>query len=105
MKSNRRASKGDRRLIQDHVNYFGNYCPGAHERNHKPHYLEPDDYLTIDHILPIGQFGTNSRANKRILCNSENLAKGSDYIRTDDDLRLARITALRPEPHDRLRQS
>lgn len=60
-------------MIRDHVATHGWTCPGAPERGHLPH---PSFDLTADHIISVSEDGTNDRANLRVLCRPENIAKG-----------------------------
>lgn len=40
-------------------------------------YCGATEYLTVDHIVPLSDYGTNARTNLQCLCNDCNQAKGN----------------------------
>jgi 5-methylcytosine-specific restriction endonuclease McrA len=62
----------NRRVINQHLEYYGLWCPGAPDEGHEPHYLNPGDELSIDHIVPLSEGGTDEWFNKRVLCTGWN---------------------------------
>jgi hypothetical protein len=75
----RKGSKGSHaRMLAQHRDLFGEWCPGAAERSHEPHQVAKPNRLTVDHIVPPTKGGTNSYANKRILCEAENGDKADE---------------------------
>lgn len=65
-------------LIVDHVADHGWTCPGLPPK-HAPH---PSRDLTVDHIVPLSRGGDPfDRANLRILCRGQNLARNAQLKR------------------------
>ena len=62
-------------LLLRHIRVFGLSCPGA--PGHLPHFVNYADDLTVDHIRPRSQGGTDTRDNLRIVCSAWNSSRGA----------------------------
>lgn len=62
-----------RLLVDQHVATHGQWCPGLPELLHRPHFLTPAAFLTIDHIVPLHRGGTWAKSNLRIICDKANM--------------------------------
>lgn len=81
MSGNRRPATFSRRsakIKNRHREQHGNWCPGASDLEHESHDLKDDEYLTVDHIVPVRDGGSHTAENLRILCNTTN--HGRDEI-------------------------
>ncbi|MEM9710611.1 MAG: hypothetical protein AAGA17_00225 [Actinomycetota bacterium] len=74
-----RATNAERRaaerLIAEHVETHGWWCPGAPETGHQPHPVAPGQ-LTSDHVPPLQDTG-GVVIGRRVLCRSENSRQGA----------------------------
>lgn len=71
---NRTSTQRFALLRQAHLALYGRTCPGWEKR--KPHKLQDSDELTIDHIKPRSEGGTNKRDNLTVMCARCNHARG-----------------------------
>ena len=62
-----------KRVIQDHWDSEGGYCPSCGRSS-----LRKMD-LSVDHIVPIRHGGRNSSSNSQVLCGSCNSSKSDRY--------------------------
>ena len=74
---------------------YGEWCPGAVEIKHRPHFLNPAGsiFLTIDHIIPLAAGGSNSWSNLRALCSKVNGLKDA-HVPEGEELEKAKATSL-----------
>ncbi len=62
-----------RRLMTQHLEEHGWWCPGAPDLDHAPH---PSRTLTVDHIVRVADGGTHELGNLRVLCWAANRRRG-----------------------------
>jgi 5-methylcytosine-specific restriction endonuclease McrA len=74
-----RWARLSKRLIARHVGQFGWACPG----DGPDHPAHPTRDLTLDHVIPLRLGGAPlDEANLRVLCRSQNSAKGATVAST-----------------------
>lgn len=64
-----------RRLVAEHVEEYGWWCPGAADLDHGAHGVEPGE-LTADHLTPVAAGGRED-GPLRVLCRSKNSGRGA----------------------------
>ena len=86
----RRGWQVRKRLLENYVRAYGNWCPGLDGIGH------PATKLEVDHIVPVALGGRDSDG-LRVLCVKCNRSRGA---RLGNDLRRAK--SLAPVRHSRV---